>query len=101
MGSPTDTMMTISAFESARSSELCVGTVFAKIVSGTRYVEGDHLVVEDFSGRLEIWVPRSLHDRGTGVNKWFAFDLVAEPDVGQEHPVIVSAQRISASHRPS
>lgn len=98
MGSPANVMMTISTFESARSSEMCVGTIFAKIVKGTRRVDGDQLRVEDFSGTIDIWVPRSLHHAGTGVNKWFAFDLVAEPDIGQPHPVVVSAQWTCDDH---
>ena len=80
MRSSGEAMITISAFESARALDPAVGTIFAKIVEGTRYVDGDHLVVQDFSGSLEVWVPRSLHDRGTGLNKWFAFDVVAEPE---------------------
>ncbi len=91
-------MMTISTFKSAPSSEPTVGTVFAKIVKGTRHVDGDHLLVEDFSGTLEVWVPRSLHHRGTGVNKWFAFDVLSEPEPCAvvdliERSIIVSDQR--------
>lgn len=94
-----NTMLTISTFQAARAAQPCVGTIFAKIISGTRHIDGDHLVVEDFSGQLEVWVPRSLHHRGTGVQKWFAFDLLAEPDGIPAHPVVVSAQR--SRNRPA
>ena len=77
----TGATMTILAFNQGRKAGPIVGTLFGKVVKGLRCVDGDALTVADFTGAVDIWVPRSVPKSGIGINKWFEFDVVAEQDV--------------------
>ncbi len=88
--------MTIAALMAARSCEPMVATLHAKVLSGVRRPDGDILQVEDFSGSAEIWVPRQADVAATGVNAWFAFDVVVEPEPGER--VDLPAQRLAVTN---
>lgn len=69
---------TIADFHEARELGPVVGTLFGKVTKGLRCLDGDALTVADFSGSVDIWVPRSVPKTEFGAEKWFEFDIVAE-----------------------
>ena len=76
----TGATMTILAFNQGRKESPIVGTLFGKVIKGLRCIDGDALTIADFSGSVDLWVPRSVPKTGLGINKWFEFDVVAEED---------------------
>lgn len=76
----TGATMTILAFNQGRKESPIVGTLFGKVIKGLRCLDGDALTIADFSGSVDLWVPRSVPKTGLGINKWFEFDVVAEQD---------------------
>ena len=77
---PTLGDVNVAAFNSARKEGPVVGTLLAKVVKGLRCIDGDALTLADFSGSVDVWVPRTVDKDGIGVDEWFEFDLVAEQD---------------------
>lgn len=77
-GPRCNTSMTVLAFNEARKDGPVVGTLFAKVVKGLRCVDGDALTVADFTGSIDLWVPRGVPKSEPGLKKWFEFDVVAE-----------------------
>ena len=89
-------MMSVAELMEARSAEPVVATVYAKIVSGVRHPTGDMLVVEDSTGQLRVWVPREADVEATGIDTWFAFDIVAEPNSAERFDL--SEPRLAATN---
>ena len=83
--------MTILDFNKAREDGPVVGTLFGKVTKGIRCTDGDALTVADFSGAIDIWVPRTVLKAALGIGKWFEFDVVAEQT--QHEAIDLAAQR--------
>lgn len=83
--------MTVLAFNAARKQGPVVGTLFGKVVKGLRCLDGDALTIADFSGSVDIWVPRTVPKTELGLTKWFEFDVVAEHD--PDEVIDLAAQR--------
>lgn len=70
--------MDLASLSRARADGPVVATVVGKVTAGLRHVDGDELTIKDSTGSLDIWVPRTVPKSDIGVDKWFAFDVVAE-----------------------
>ena len=70
--------MELADFSRARAQGPVVATVSGKVTAGLRHVDGDALTIEDSSGSLDVWVPRTVPKGDIGIDKWFEFDVVAE-----------------------
>ena len=70
--------MDLRDFSDARSVGPVVATVVGKVTAGLRRTDGDVLTIEDATGTIDLWVPRTVPTSGIGIDKWFEFDVVAE-----------------------